>query len=247
MKRRIVILGGGTGETLVANRLHRMLGNEGEIVVVDRTTATCTSRGCCSSPSAWRSRARSCALGAGNCCRTSGSARRRSTPSTPAPTPFISPTARDSSTTCSWSPAGPGCLPRRPAVSKLEPEGPHAYKIDLGYCNGCRLCAQACPWGRSRCDRRKSEQAGRGRRAARGPRGRSRIGRRSPTPTPLAIPAVLGVADPGSRIPGHAHAGPCSTGAHPSTLLAVQRRFGSAAVTAAPTPPTADPPCPTAA
>jgi sulfide:quinone oxidoreductase len=36
MKPRIVILGGGTGGTLVANRLHRLLGDEGEIVVVDR-------------------------------------------------------------------------------------------------------------------------------------------------------------------------------------------------------------------
>ncbi len=36
MRARIVILGGGTGGTLVANRLDRLLGAEAEIVVVDR-------------------------------------------------------------------------------------------------------------------------------------------------------------------------------------------------------------------
>jgi sulfide:quinone oxidoreductase len=36
MRHRIVILGGGTGGTLAANRLHKLYGNSAEIVVVDR-------------------------------------------------------------------------------------------------------------------------------------------------------------------------------------------------------------------
>jgi sulfide:quinone oxidoreductase len=36
MRKRIVILGGGTGGTLVANRLHRLLGEAAQITVVDR-------------------------------------------------------------------------------------------------------------------------------------------------------------------------------------------------------------------
>ncbi len=36
MRHRIVILGGGTGGTLVANRLHRLLGEGAQITVVDR-------------------------------------------------------------------------------------------------------------------------------------------------------------------------------------------------------------------
>jgi sulfide:quinone oxidoreductase len=36
MSHRIVIVGGGTGGTLTANRLHRVYGDEAEIVVVDR-------------------------------------------------------------------------------------------------------------------------------------------------------------------------------------------------------------------
>src|ERR687888_1453825 len=36
MPHRIVIIGGGTGGTLAANRLHRLYGDDAEIVVVDR-------------------------------------------------------------------------------------------------------------------------------------------------------------------------------------------------------------------
>jgi sulfide:quinone oxidoreductase len=36
MGKRIVIIGGGTGGTLVANRLHRIFGEEAEIAVIDR-------------------------------------------------------------------------------------------------------------------------------------------------------------------------------------------------------------------
>jgi sulfide:quinone oxidoreductase len=36
MSQRILILGGGTGGTLAANRLHRLLGESAEIVVIDR-------------------------------------------------------------------------------------------------------------------------------------------------------------------------------------------------------------------
>ena len=36
MTRRIVVLGGGTGGTLIANRLHRHYGDRAEVVVVDR-------------------------------------------------------------------------------------------------------------------------------------------------------------------------------------------------------------------
>src|SRR5919198_2090662 len=36
MPHRIVIIGGGTGGTLAANRLHRLYGDDAEIVVLDR-------------------------------------------------------------------------------------------------------------------------------------------------------------------------------------------------------------------
>ena len=50
--KRIVILGGGTGGTLTANRLRKAYGlDEVSITVVDQNDATSTSRDCCSSPS----------------------------------------------------------------------------------------------------------------------------------------------------------------------------------------------------
>src|SRR5664279_1503815 len=36
MRHRIVILGGGTGGTLTANRLHKVYGDSAEVVVIDR-------------------------------------------------------------------------------------------------------------------------------------------------------------------------------------------------------------------
>ena len=57
MRKRIVVLGGGTGGTLAANRLRRLLDRDAaEITVVDQDDATSTSRGCCSCRSGWPAR-----------------------------------------------------------------------------------------------------------------------------------------------------------------------------------------------
>ena len=52
--KRIVILGGGTGGTLTANRLRRMYSptDDGRSPSSTRTTATSTSPACCSCRSA---------------------------------------------------------------------------------------------------------------------------------------------------------------------------------------------------
>ena len=79
MPKRIVILGSGTGGTMMANRLRRRYEpTRRRSRSSTRTTTTSTSRGSCSCRSAWRTPTRSCARGASSCGAGSTSTRRRS-------------------------------------------------------------------------------------------------------------------------------------------------------------------------
>ena len=115
MAHRIVILGGGTGGTLVANRLQRHYGDDGARSSSSiATTTTSTSPACCSCRSAWRDpsdlvRSRRAQLRAG-----SRFAHAEVDRVEPTRTRCTSPTARRSPTTCSSSRAARRCCPRRP-------------------------------------------------------------------------------------------------------------------------------------
>ena len=118
-KKRIVVLGGGTGGTMVANRLRRHFdGDEAEIHVVDRDDAHVYQPGLLFVPFGLaqvdeivRPRRRQLRRR-----HRLPRERGRGGPDR-ARTRFCSTTARCSPTTSSSSPAAPGCSPRRPRGS----------------------------------------------------------------------------------------------------------------------------------
>ena len=78
MKKRIVILGGGTGGTLIANRLRRRLGRtRPRSPSSTGTTATSTSPACCSCPFGLADAERHRALAPARSCTTASSSARR--------------------------------------------------------------------------------------------------------------------------------------------------------------------------
>jgi NADH dehydrogenase FAD-containing subunit len=79
MAHRIVILGGGTGGTLTANRLHHHYGDMAEIVVVDRDDRHVYQPGLLFVPLGSPIRTGSCARAASNSTTGSNSGWPRST------------------------------------------------------------------------------------------------------------------------------------------------------------------------
>ena len=103
MHKRVVILGGGTGGTLSANRLRRHLSKtDVEIVVVDQNDDHVYQPGLLFVPFGLAHMMRLSVLGATNSMSTSISARFRSIVSTSIRTPFASQMERSSAMTC-WS------------------------------------------------------------------------------------------------------------------------------------------------
>ena len=102
MAKRIVILGGGTGGTLMANRLRKTYDQaRSTIAVVDRDDRHVYQPGpSLRSVRAREDRRRSCGRGSASCTRGSTSTRRRSTTSRSTTTACTSPTAPCSPTTC---------------------------------------------------------------------------------------------------------------------------------------------------
>jgi sulfide:quinone oxidoreductase len=98
--KRIVILGGGTGGTIAANRLRRVYGTgEAEIIVVDQDAEHVYQPGLLFVPFGRRTPVGSSGPAAGSCTPGSGSGRPGSTTSTCPPTRSISMTGPCSATT----------------------------------------------------------------------------------------------------------------------------------------------------
>ena len=96
--KRLLILGGGTAGTMVANKLRTRLDREGwQITVVDQVTTTTTSRVCSSSRSASTTPTRSSGRASGTCLGRSTWCWQRSIASRPTPTGCSSWTASRSS------------------------------------------------------------------------------------------------------------------------------------------------------
>ena len=115
-RKQIVILGGGTGGTMTANRLRRRFdADEAEIHVVDRDDRHVYQPGPALRPLRARAAStRSCGRAGASCATASSSTRTRSRRSGSSATRCCSTTAPCSRTTCSSSPAACGSSPRRP-------------------------------------------------------------------------------------------------------------------------------------
>ena len=149
--KRVVILGAGTGGTMVANRLRRpSMPTTPRSMSSISTTATSTSRGCSSSPSGSPRWTRSSGRARGSCRMGSSSTSERSTRSGSSGTSSCSTTARSSPTTCSSSPparvsqpeeteglTGPGWNER--AFTFYTPEGAAALATALERFDGGRV------------------------------------------------------------------------------------------------------------